>query len=390
MGLPMTSLLAPFTGFIPSAEHAPRIVGPPTSMISPEQKNASAGDELSFRHRVGRGARAPHSEAMKWLERCLALDALEPVDSAVIVHRLVRGDFTATGLIADVSLAAYDAGRIKRHEATIAKTERKMLDYMRSTRIFGNPVALAHLDHPDIAASLAAHANQPAKTVFESIDGTQHSLWVVSGDDARALCDSFSDVLYITDGHHRLAAASLLATAEGRPDPYLPAGLFAESELLLWAYARAIRDERLAAGDVLGALGRRFDLEESDRNVPRPHAPNEVGVRIDGRSFVLTIPDEMIPTDVYDRLAVNLLRDLVMIPAFGPMDPRTDPRLSFIADTGDAAHDPDSFDAWFLPYPTSVREVMAVADSGRTMPPKSTFFMPKLPSGLAVRLVDTD
>lgn len=386
----MTSLLSPFSGFIPSAEYAPRIVGPPTSMLSPDQKEASRYDELSFRHVVGRGARPGRTEAINWLRRCHDLDALQPVESAVIVHRLKRADSTAIGLIADVSLTAYDTGLVKRHETTIAKTERKMVDYMQSTRIFGNPVALAHSDHPEVAISLAHHAQRTADLTFESVAGTEHSLWIVDGDAAHALCDSFSDVLYITDGHHRLAAASSLAAAEGWPDPHLPAGLFAESELRLGAFARTIRDDTVAATDILKALSENFELTESDLQVPRPTATHQMGVRIGGRSFVLTIPAAVIPTDSYDRLDVNLLQELVLEPLFGVTNPRTDSRLHFIADINDDAHDTDSWDAWFLPYPTSVRDVMMVADTGRAMPPKSTYFMPKLPSGLVIRPVDAD
>ena len=383
----MTALLEPFTGFIPSADYAPRIVGPPRSMLSPDQLKASGLDELSFRHAVGRGASASHTEAMNWLHRCYELDALLPVESAVIVHRLRQGQFTAIGLIADVSLTAYDTGLIKRHETTIAKTERKMVKYMQTTRIFGNPVALAHHEHPEVAVSIERHAQRPADVAFEAIDGTHHSLWVVSGDDARELCNSFSDVLYITDGHHRLAAASSLAATDGVPNPHLPAGLFSANELRLRAFARAISDTAAASTDILSALNERFELEESDQLVPRPTTAHQIGVRIRSRSFMLTIPGDLIPADAYDRLDVNLLQDLVLEPLFGVTNPRTDDRLHFIADTSDDAHDGDSYDAWFLPHLTSARDVMMVADAGRAMPPKSTYFMPKLPSGLVIRLI---
>lgn len=386
----MTALLAPFTGFVPTASYAHRIVGPPSSMLTSEQKDASRLDDLSFRHVVGRSARANYTEGQNWLARCHELEALQPVDSSVLIHRLTRGEFTATGLIADVSLAAYDNGLVKPHEATIAKTEGKMLDYMQSTRIFGNPVALAHRDQPDIAFSLTNHTQRTADIAFETIDGTKHSLWVIGGDHANTLCARFNDVLYVTDGHHRLAAASTLATSEGRPNAHIPAGVFAESELQVWAFARTITDETVVPADILSALHDRFDLEESDLDVPRPMASTEIGVRVDGRSFRLMIPAALIPTDSYDRLDVNLLQNLLLEPLFGVANPRTDERLSFTADTGDHAHDPDTHHAWFMPHRTSVRDVMMVADSGRAMPPKSTYFLPKLPSGIVIRPVDTD
>lgn len=386
----MTSLLVPFSGFIPAADYAHRIVGPPSSMLSPEQKNASRDDELSFRHVVGRGAGAHYATAMDWLARCNELDALVPVKSAVIVHRLTYRGFTATGLIADVSLAAYDEGLVKRHETTISKTEGKMLEYMQSTRIFGNPVVLASQDHPQVAASLTEHSQGVADVAFETIDGSRHELWVVGGNDAVALCASFDDVVYITDGHHRLAGASALARDEDQAEAHIPAGLFAESELKIWAFARTIQDDSVVAAEAIATLSETFDLEESDLPIPRPTAANQMGVRIGGRSFLLTIPAALIPADAYDALDVNLLQDLVLEPIFGVDNPRTDPRLDFIADTGDEAHDPDTYSAWFLPYPTSVRDVMMVADAGQAMPPKSTYFLPKLPSGLVIRLIDLD
>jgi len=359
-------------------------------MLTSEQKQMSRHDNLSFRHVVGRSAGAQYDEAISWLDRCHDHDALQPVESSVIVHRLSRQGFTATGLIAEVSLAGYNAGRVKRHEATIAKTERKMINYMESTRIYGNAVALAHQDDPLIAAAIAKHCRVAADIVFEAIDGAQHELWFVDGDEAATLCASFNDVLYITDGHHRLAAAATLATSEGRTDDHIPAGVFAESELGLWAYARAITDPAVEPTEVIAELQGRFVLEASDLDVPRPTTPRQMGVRIAGRSYLMTIPQALVPADPYDRLDVNLLQDLVLAPLFDLANPRTDRRLDFIADTGDDAHDADSYDAWFLPHPTSVSDVMMVANTERSMPPKSTYFLPKLPSGLVIRPVDFD
>lgn len=386
----MASLLRPFSGFIPSAQHAPRVVGPPSSMLSREQKLTSRRDELSFRHAVGRGASAAHEQAMTWLQHCIDIGALLPVTSAVIVHRISRGDFAATGLLADVSLDSYNDGLIKRHEATISKTHRKMIDYMQSTRIFGNPVALAHRALPELSQLLHRHTHGVPDVEFDAIDGTHHCLWVATGDQAQALCDQMSPELYITDGHHRLSAAAWLATSEGRTDACLPAAVFGEDQLALGAFARSIDDDSIDLNGLIMALETTFHMNEVADPVPRPSEPHQFGVRIAGRSFVMTTPAAAIPVDVYDQLDVNLLQELVLEPLFGVTDPRTDRRLGFTADTADNDHDVDSYTAWFLPYPTSVPDVMAVADSGRTMPPKSTYFLPKVPSGLIVRTVDVD
>lgn len=383
----MTRLLRPFSGFVPSSTHGRQIVGPPSSLLTYDQKMALRTEPLSFRHSVGRGARAPYEAAMAWLVRCIEQEALQAVDSVVIVYRLSRAGLSATGVIGDVSLEAYDAGHVKRHEATIAKTQSKMIHYMESTRILGNPVALAHRDDPELSRLLGQHTATSADVSFEAVDGAHHSLWLIGGADAHALCDTFSESLYITDGHHRLSAASALAAAEGWPSPHLPAALFAESEQKLGAYARVIQDDTVVPADLIRSLRTTFGLTEVDQRVPQPRAPREIGVRLGGQSFVLEVPPALVSADPYDGLDVNLLQDLILEPLFGISNPRTDPRLGFAGDTPNADHDVDACDAWFLPYPAAVRDVMSVADSGRSMPPKSTYFMPKVPSGLAIRLV---
>jgi len=384
------ALLRPFSGFIPSAEYARRVVGPPTSMLTDAQQNLLRDDELSFRHRVGRGAKAPLQQAMLWLQHSIGVGALQPVERSVIIYRLTHGDFSATGFLADVSINAYNQGHIKRHEATIAKSQAKMVKYMQSTRIFGNPVALAHRVNAELRVLLGEHTGGTPDVDFEAIDGARHELWIVGGAPAESLCAHLNDDLYITDGHHRLAAASWLAEAEGTPDAHLPAAVFAEDELTLGAYARSITDGSLDGGEFLDWLRAQFPLQEVDALVPRPSVPKQVGVRIDHRSFLLDLPADLIPCDLYEQLDVNLLRDLILGPFAGVVDPRTDERMQFRADTADAELDVDGCTAWFLPYPPSVPDVMAVADSGQTMPPKSTFFLPKVPSGLVVRLVDGD
>jgi uncharacterized protein (DUF1015 family) len=382
-------MLEPFTGYVAVSEFAPRIVGPPVSTLSPDQQKAARSDPLSFRHVVGKGAGAPKKEARKWLRICQDEGVLAPVGPAVFVYRLAKGDLVTTGIVADVSIAAYDSGLVKRHETTISKTERKMAKYMRSTRIYGNPVALAHRENAGLSALIAAHSLRDADFGFTAADGYAHSLWVVDGNEAHDLCRGFHDTLYITDGHHRLAAASVVASEEGRRNHHIPAGLFSAEELRLRSFARCVIDPDLDAAAAVERLGSEHHLEEASDGDVRPRQRHEYGVKIDGRSFRLRIDDADVPDDLYRSLDVNLLQDLILEPVFGIENPRQDGRLHFIPDLPDGNSDDEiECDAWFLPYPASVSDVMAVADSGRAMPPKSTWFAPKLPSGLIIRLLD--
>jgi uncharacterized protein (DUF1015 family) len=357
-------------------------------MLSLEQGEAARKDPLSFRHAVGRGADASYSEALQWLQATKEKGAIRPVQSALFVYRQTEGPLTVTGIIADVSLRAYDNGLVKRHEDTIAKTHRKMVKYMRSTRVFGNPVAVAHRPHVAITATITAHTGREPDTSFVSADGLRHELWLVAGDEAEELCHGFNDALYITDGHHRLAAASALAVQEGRADARLPAGLFSSEELRLRSFARCVFDPQVDAAAVIDRLREEHWIEEVSELDIHPRERYEFGFKIQGRYYRMQINRDAIPDDPYASLDVNLLQELILEPVFGITSPSEDRRLRFVADLPVQTRAEVEPDAWFLPYPVDVSDVMAVADTGQTMPPKSTWFAPKLPSGLVIRMLD--
>ena len=382
----MTAVLQPFNGYIPDSGVAHRLVGPPVSMLSPDQREAAKVDPLSFRHVIGRGAGTSPEEAHEWLHTCVGEGALHPVGPAVFVYRLAKGDLVATGLVADASVAAYDAGLIKRHEQTIAATEERMCAHLRSVRISGNPVALAHRRDPGVDEAISMYADAVPDVSFVAADGYAHSLWAVTGDAAANLAGLIQDVLYITDGHHRLAAASRMAAEEGI-DLHIPCAVFAEDELRLRAFARCVVDPAADLDAAIERLQADHQLVEVSEVEARPTGRHEFGVKIAGRSFRLRVDRDLIPADVHGALDVNLLQNLVLGPVFGITDPTRDDRLHFLADRP-SGEDQIDCDAWFLPFPATVSQVMAVADAGLSMPPKSTWFAPKLPSGLVVSLLD--
>ncbi|MEE8330856.1 MAG: DUF1015 family protein [Acidimicrobiia bacterium] len=383
----MTPLLQPFTGFVPESSYAHRVVGPPIALLSPDQRKAARLDPLSFRHVIGRGAGTSKEEANEWLRTCVDTGVLHAVGPAVFVYRLAKEDFVATGLVVDVSIPAYESGLIKRHEKTISRTEEKMASYMQDMRMIGNPVALAHRPDPKVDGVIDAYTRREPAVSFVAADGWAHSLWPVEGDEAWELCALFNDALYITDGHHRFAAAALVARREGIPDLHIPGALFSSTELRLRAFARCIVDPEANLGAALERIGAEHELVEVSDVEARPTGRAEFGVKVAGKAFRLRVDHGRIPDDLYGSLDVNLLQDLILGPVFDVTDPREDPRLHFVADTpAGGSHVP--CEAWFLPFPASVADVMAVADAGLTMPPKSTWFAPKLPSGLVVQMLD--
>ena len=157
-------------------------------MLSADQQEAARNDPLSFRHAAGRGAGSSQTEVASWLAECHNQGVLRAVGPTVFVYQQGDADLAATGIIADVRLSAYDSGLVKRHERTIAKTQRKMADYMRGTRIFGNPVALTHRPHAGLQATIKAHVEREADIAFTTADSVSHRLWAIEGDAAEEVC----------------------------------------------------------------------------------------------------------------------------------------------------------------------------------------------------------
>lgn len=381
------ALLRPFTGSVPDASAGPRIAGPPASTLSHDQIAAARRDPLSFRYSLGRGAEASQAEGMEWLDRQRRSGALRDVGPAVFIYRQSGPAISAIGLIADVSLEAYAAGRVERHENTIARTERKMADYMRHTRVYGNPVALGHRPNRSIRSLIDSHIDRDADISFPTMDGSLHELWVIAGEEAQNVCLTFDTVLYVTDGHHRLAAAARVAAEEGRRDAFLPAGLFSSEELRLRSFARCVVHVDTDDGAIINRLGAEHTLIEVDAAAARPRETGEFGARVGDTYFLLRLGAAEIPDDAYDALDVNLLQNLILEPVFG-IGTRAGRHLQFVADLTETSHLDLDEDVWFLPYPARVEDVMSVADSGRVMPPKSTLFTPKLPAGLVIRPLD--
>ncbi len=355
-------------------------------MLSAEQQEEARRDPLSFRFSLGRGARASHDEAVAWLKGCQEQGALRQVGPAVLVYRQTDGHDSVTGIVADVSLQAYDSGLVKRHEKTVGKTQRKMAKYIRSTRVYGNPVALAHRRYADIDAVIEAHVGRAADSTFTGAVGASHELWVVAGSEAEELCRTFDASLYIIDGHHRLAAASAVAAEEGRMDGHFPAGLFSTTKLRLRSFARCVFDPDLDAPAIVDLLTKEHRMEEVSEAEARPRMRFEFGVKVRERYFRLRLGGGELSNSAL--LDVDLLQNQILGPVFGITDPSTDRRLKFVADLPERGEPDSAADAWLLPFPLSVGDMMTAADSGRVMPPKSTWFAPKLPSGLSIQLLD--
>jgi uncharacterized protein (DUF1015 family) len=320
------------------------------------------------------------------------------------VYRLAMGDHVQTGVVGGASIAAYETGRIRRHELTRPSKEDDRVRQVEAVAAHTGPVMIAHRPDAAIKAVLADQAKgEPACSV--DLAGVRHTLWVVS--DAQVLATlrtTFDglDALYIADGHHRSNAAVRVAKARraaGRAaadawhESFLTV-VFPADEMRILDYNRVVRD--LGGLDVASFLRRveeRFVVEAAGGEA-RPRRRREFGLYVAGCWYRLAVRDEPATGgDVVAGLDISLLSDRLLGPVLGIGDPRTDPRIDFVGGIRGLKElarrvDGGEMAAAFAVYPTSMDDLMAVSDAGQIMPPKSTWFEPKLADGLVSLMLE--
>ena len=304
-----------------------------------------------------------------------------------------------TGLAAVASLADYATNRVRKHELTTPVKEDDRVHQIEAVNAQTGPVMMGYPPAPEIDALLAkASAGAPDVDVTAD-DGVRHQMWVVADDATIAALTRAFDALpaiYIADGHHRSAAAARVAQARngaGSHSDFLSV-VFPHHQMTILDYNRVIRDlNGRSADQVLAELKARFTVEASDKPV-RPASAGEFGMYLGGRWYRLKLKPELIPAnDPIGRLPITLLARNVIEPIFGITDPRTDKRIDFVGGgrgLGELEKRVSSGEmaVAFALYPTQMDDLMAVADAGKIMPPKSTWFEPKLADGMVNHVLD--
>jgi uncharacterized protein (DUF1015 family) len=326
-------------------------------------------------------------------------------EPSLYIYQMTMGAHVQTGLVVAASVAAYDAQRIRRHEFTRPDKEDDRVRQIEAVSAQTGPVLLAHPPLPGVESALTqwvCEAKPDADAV--GVGDVRHSLWVIRDPEAiRMLIDEFEAVptLYIADGHHRAAAASRVAAARRvvssghsgeEPYNYFLAVVYPSHQMKILDYNRLVRD--LNGQDERAFLQRvqqSFSVAEVD-SVFRPARTGEFGMYLNGTWRRLTVRDHLRPADPVARLDVSLLQDYLIAPILGITDPRRDQRIDFVGgirglqelerrvDSGEMA-------VGFAMYPTPMDDLMSVADARQVMPPKSTWFEPKLADGMASHLI---
>jgi len=318
------------------------------------------------------------------------------------VYQQQMGENVQTGIAAACTVEEYEAGIIRKHELTRPDKEQDRVDHILGSGAQTGPVFLVYKRNEDIAEQVAAVTASPPACEFTAEDGIRHSLWVLADSAAvTAVEAAFENVerLYIADGHHRAAAAARVSRLSGGPNAgrFLTV-LFPHDEVRILDYNRVVYDWGVTTPQAfLASLGPKFIVEPvrgRGHETGKPERVHRFGMYLDGTWYQLTPkPGTFDHTDALSRLDVNILQNNLLAPLLGIQDPRTDKRIGFVGgirgmnelrrlvDSGRAV-------VAFALYPTSIEELMTVADANEIMPPKSTWFEPKLRDGMVVHTLD--
>ena len=399
-------LLAPFRALRPPPNLAPAIASPPYDVVSSSEARAMAsGNPMSF-FRISRPeVDLPpevdeHSDPVHRKGR-QALDEFRRNGWLVLddvprfsLYRQRMGAHVQTGLVACASLDAYTRGDIKRHELTRPDKEDDRTRHIDALGANDEPVFLAYRARPSVDAVIRRGAERSSDLSFTSDDGVEHTVWLLPPSENAAIEAALSelDTLYIADGHHRSAAAARVQALRrehgrggGEADWFLTV-VFSHEALQILPYNRLVKDLGPGgSGALLEGLRARFDVSPASR--PEPEGPHRFGLYLDGRWWRLATRPETIPADPHGALDVSILHDAVLGPLLGIHDVRRDPRIEFVGGIRGTAElqvrvNRGEARAAFALWPTSMRELLEISDAGQIMPPKSTWFEPKLRSGL--------
>jgi uncharacterized protein (DUF1015 family) len=404
-------LIQPFRALRPAEGRAAEVLAPPYDVLSSAEARERAKDKpWSFLHiskpeiDLGPGIdshdRAVYAKAAENLDRMITSGILMRDDKpSYYVYRLTWRDRQQTGLAAIASLADYGSNRIRKHELTTPVKEDDRVRQIEAVEAQTGPVMIAYPAAPEIDAILGRTAARTPVVDVTADGGVRHQMWVIDDDDAiSALTRAFDKLpaVYIADGHHRSAAAARVADGRGSragSHRYFLSVLFPHHEMTILDYNRVIRDlNGRTPAQLLAELRKHMSVEASDKLVV-PAAGPEFGMYLAGRWYRLKLPADAVPTDPIGRLPITLLARNVIEPLFGITDPRTDQRIDFVGG-GRGLGELESRVASgemavaFALYPTQMADLMAVADAGGIMPPKSTWFEPKLADGMVSHVLD--
>ncbi len=409
--------IEPFRGVRPRKDLASLVAAPPYDVLSSEEaRELAAGNPYSFLH-VGKPeidlppgtdlyADAVYAKGKENFDRFLREGTIAPDPTRdFYVYKQIWGDHVQVGLVAAASCRDYLDDVIKKHELTRVDKENDRMRHIEALGAQTGPVFLTYRRSDAVDALVAEAMGRTPEVDITTYDAVRHIFYVVDEPGLVArIKAAFAALpnLYVADGHHRSAAATRIkvkrdAERPGRTgdeeDNFFLAVLFPHNQMKILAYNRVVRDlNGLEPAAFLARVGEAFVVRPDGPKVPG--RSREFGMRLDGRWYGLeTRPGAFDPADPIASLDVSILQRSLLAPILGIADPRTDKRIDFVGGIrGTAGLEKKlasgGFRVAFSLFPTTIEQLFSVADAGKIMPPKSTWFEPKLKDGLAVHMID--
>ena len=407
------AVVKPFICIRPAKEHAAEVAALPYDVDNRKEACAAVkGHPLSFLN-IDR-AETQFSDDVDTYADCVYEKARELLDSQIAdgiyvtdagdhyyLYELTMDGRSQTGIVACCSIDDYVNGVIKKHENTREEKELDRIRHVDTVNAQTGPIFLAYRQNIALKEIVAEEKTKPALYDFVSDDGIRHRVWRIDGADRTdAIEAAFAAIpsTYIADGHHRAASAVKVGLKRRTKHPgytgeepfnYFLSVLFPDEELMILPYNRVVRDlNGMSTEQFFEKLKEKFELEEIGKEPYAPVQKGTFGMYLDGTWYVLKILPQYRSADPVKGLDVSILQDHLLAPVLGIGDPRTDKRIDFIGGIRGLKELErrvgEDMEVAFSMYPTSIEELLSVADAGLLMPPKSTWFEPKLRSGLFI------
>ncbi len=408
--------ISPFKALRPAAELAKQVASRPYDVLnSKEAKTEAQGNNVSFLHITKSEIDLPettdihaaevYEKAKENLDAFLSRNILFRENKACYyIYELVMNGKSQTGLVCGSSVDDYENGLVKKHEFTRPDKELDRINHIKTTGAQTGNVFLAYRNVDEIDALINKWKEKSPVYNFIADDNIQHTVWIVNDDETiENISNLFKEKVpatYIADGHHRAASAAKVRVALGKDAPggagIFLTTLFPANQLHIMDYNRVVKDlNGLSDDDFLSALQTKFSVEKADKAF-FPAKLHEFGMYLGNQWYKLTAREGSFSDDPIGILDVSILQNNLLDPILGIKDQRTDKRIDFVGGIrglGELEKRVNSGDMAlaFSLHPVTIQQLFNIADSGNVMPPKSTWFEPKLRDGLLTHLIaDTE
>ncbi|MBQ8815246.1 MAG: DUF1015 domain-containing protein [Lachnospiraceae bacterium] len=409
------AVVRPFKAIRPREELAAQVAALPYDVYSREEAvKAVQGHPLSFLN-IDRAETQFGSEVDTYAD-CVYDKARELLDAQIAdgtyvteeepcyyLYELVMNGRSQTGIVGCCSIDDYQNNIIKKHENTRADKEKDRIRHVDTCSAQTGPIFLAYRRHEALSRMISEVKETEPLYDFTADDGITHRAWKISETERiEVVQTAFAgmDALYIADGHHRAASAVRVGQMRRAANPgytgeeefnYFLSVIFAEDELMIMDYNRVVADlNGLTETEFAGKVAEKFEIVP-ENEIVHPAKKGQVGMYLGGKWYRLTAKDAICSDDAVEGLDVSLLQDHLLMPLLGIADPKTDKRIDFVGGIRGLSELERRVNGGmtvaFSMYPTSIGELFAVADAGLLMPPKSTWFEPKLRSGLFIHRI---